>query len=134
MRGRNSGESNTPGWTVRVIPNKFPALQIEGDLDRHGEGMFDKMNGIGAHEVVVETPEHDARWWDLSAEHLLGRTVLMVTHDPAEAARLGDAIHILSETGLTDFAPPKGGPPRPVDDTETLAAQGRLLALLRATA
>jgi UDPglucose--hexose-1-phosphate uridylyltransferase len=49
---------NTPGWDLRVIPNKFPALQVEGTLDREGEGMFDRMNGIGAHEVVVEHPEH----------------------------------------------------------------------------
>jgi UDPglucose--hexose-1-phosphate uridylyltransferase len=47
-----------PGWKVRVIPNKFPALGIEGDLDRQAEGMFDKMNGIGAHEVIIETPNH----------------------------------------------------------------------------
>lgn len=46
------------GWWIRVVPNKFPALQIEGDLNRAGEGMFDKMNGIGAHEVVIETPKH----------------------------------------------------------------------------
>ena len=45
-------------WNLRVIPNKFPALGIEGDLDRQADGMFDKMNGIGAHEVVIETPEH----------------------------------------------------------------------------
>ena len=51
---------NTPGWTVRVVPNKFPALGIEGDLGRKGEGLFDKMNGIGAHEVVIETPDHEA--------------------------------------------------------------------------
>ncbi|MFH0779023.1 MAG: galactose-1-phosphate uridylyltransferase [Candidatus Eisenbacteria bacterium] len=50
---------NTPGWTVRVVPNKFPALQIEGNLDRRAEGMYDKMNGIGAHEVVIETPDHE---------------------------------------------------------------------------
>ena len=50
---------DTPGWTLRVVPNKFPALGIEGSLDRQGEGLFDKMNGIGAHEVIVETPEHD---------------------------------------------------------------------------
>ena len=48
----------TPGWTVRVVPNKFPALGIEGSLNRQAEGMFDKMNGIGAHEVIIETPEH----------------------------------------------------------------------------
>lgn len=49
---------NTPGWTLRVMSNKFPALQIYGDLNRQGEGIFDKMNGIGAHEVIVETPDH----------------------------------------------------------------------------
>lgn len=51
-------EKNKPGWWLRVIPNKFPALQIEGSLDRHGDGMYDKMNGIGAHEVLIETPDH----------------------------------------------------------------------------
>ena len=49
---------NSPGWTVRVVPNKFPALGIEGNLNRQAEGMFDKMNGIGAHEVIIETPDH----------------------------------------------------------------------------
>ncbi len=55
---RNGGGPNSPGWDVRVVPNKFPALQVEGDLDRQGEGLFDKMNGIGAHEVIIETPDH----------------------------------------------------------------------------
>ena len=55
---RQGGSPNQPGWTVRVVPNKFPALRIEGDLNRQGEGMYDKMNGIGAHEVVIETPDH----------------------------------------------------------------------------
>jgi UDPglucose--hexose-1-phosphate uridylyltransferase len=58
--GRNGGSRNTPGWRVRVVPNKFPALGIEGDLDRQGEGLFDKMNGVGAHEVIIETPEHSS--------------------------------------------------------------------------
>jgi len=49
---------NTPGWRLRVMSNKFPALQTEGELNKIGEGIFDKMNGIGAHEVIVETPEH----------------------------------------------------------------------------
>jgi UDPglucose--hexose-1-phosphate uridylyltransferase len=56
---RNNGTPpNKPGWSLRVVPNKFPALRIEGDLGREGEGIYDKMNGIGAHEVVVETPHH----------------------------------------------------------------------------
>jgi UDPglucose--hexose-1-phosphate uridylyltransferase len=55
----NGTGRNGPGWDLRVVPNKFPALQVEGGLDREGEGMFDRMNGIGAHEVIIETPDHD---------------------------------------------------------------------------
>jgi UDPglucose--hexose-1-phosphate uridylyltransferase len=55
----NGGGRNGPGWDLRVVPNKFPALQVEGGLDREGEGMFDRMNGIGAHEVIIETPDHE---------------------------------------------------------------------------
>jgi UDPglucose--hexose-1-phosphate uridylyltransferase len=47
---------NGPNWQVRVVPNKFPALRIEGDIDKEGQGIYDKMNGIGAHEVIIETP------------------------------------------------------------------------------
>jgi UDPglucose--hexose-1-phosphate uridylyltransferase len=54
----NGTPPNSPGWTLRVVSNKFPALRIEGELNREGEGIYDKMNGIGAHEVVVETPRH----------------------------------------------------------------------------
>jgi UDPglucose--hexose-1-phosphate uridylyltransferase len=52
------GPANSSGWDVRVVPNKFPALQVEGNLDREGEGLFDRMNGIGAHEVIIESPDH----------------------------------------------------------------------------
>jgi UDPglucose--hexose-1-phosphate uridylyltransferase len=55
---RNGSAPNEAGWDVRVVPNKFPALQVEGNLDREGEGLFDRMNGIGAHEVIIETPDH----------------------------------------------------------------------------
>ncbi|HFE65477.1 MAG TPA: galactose-1-phosphate uridylyltransferase [Caldithrix sp.] len=47
-----------PGWTLRVVPNKYPALRIEGQLNRQGDGIYDKMNGVGAHEVIIETPDH----------------------------------------------------------------------------
>ena len=56
---QNGSAPNTPGWELRVVPNKFPALLVEGTLDREPDGMFDKMNGIGAHEVIIETPHHD---------------------------------------------------------------------------
>ncbi len=62
----NGGSPNSEGWIVRVVPNKYPALQIEGDLNRQGLGMYDKMNGIGAHEVIIETPDHSKDLVDLS--------------------------------------------------------------------
>lgn len=58
-------DKNAPGWWVRVVPNKFPALQIEGGLNRQGEGMYDKMNGVGAHEVVIESSDHRTDFPDL---------------------------------------------------------------------
>ena len=65
------GAPNTSGWQVRVVPNKFPALQIEGALERRGEGLYDKMNGVGAHEVVIEGPEHDLDLSDYPVEHIV---------------------------------------------------------------
>lgn len=50
------GAPNTPGWNVRVVPNRYPALRVEGELHRRGEGLYDQMSGVGAHEVVIETP------------------------------------------------------------------------------
>ena len=41
------------------MPNQIPVLRVEGTLDRQGEGLFDKMNGIGAHEVIIESPRHE---------------------------------------------------------------------------
>jgi UDPglucose--hexose-1-phosphate uridylyltransferase len=61
----NGGGSNEPGWNLRVVPNKFPALRVEGNLNRQGEGVYDKMNGVGAHEVFVETPEHSLTFGEL---------------------------------------------------------------------
>lgn len=46
-------------WSIRVIPNKFPIFHIEGEFDRRGEGMYDVMEAIGAHEIVIETPDHE---------------------------------------------------------------------------
>jgi UDPglucose--hexose-1-phosphate uridylyltransferase len=63
-------QKNVPGWKIRVVPNKFPALQIEGDLNRRGEGLYDVMNGVGAHEVIIETPNHLAELADLDTDHI----------------------------------------------------------------
>ena len=63
---RKYGPANSPNWTVRVVPNKFPALKIEGELNKEGIGVFDVMNGIGAHEVIIDTPDHMKDMADLS--------------------------------------------------------------------
>lgn len=70
---REPGTSpNTPGWKVRVVPNKFPALQIEGELDRRGLGIYDMSNGVGAHEVLVESPYHHKDLADLLNQEIEG--------------------------------------------------------------
>ncbi|WP_422048291.1 ABC transporter ATP-binding protein [Shimia sp.] len=67
---------------------------------------------------------------DLAVELLAGRTVLVVTHDPGEAARLGHAIHVMTPAGLTSVAPPATDVPRAVEAMETLTCQSDLLRLL----
>lgn len=54
-----------PGWRVRVVPNKFPALRIEDNAIRYGVGIFDVVSGAGAHEVIIETPAHQLSLADL---------------------------------------------------------------------
>ncbi len=63
-------EPNTPGWGVRVVPNKFPALEIEGDIERRGEGIYDMSRGIGAHEVIIQSPYHNQDIPDLLDEEV----------------------------------------------------------------
>lgn len=50
---------NGPGWRLRVVANKFPALKEQEELHKHGDGMYDMMNGVGRHEVIIETPVHE---------------------------------------------------------------------------
>ena len=64
---------------MRVVPNKFPALQIEGDLDKRGDGIYDHMNGIGAHEVILECPFHETSITRLTEENI--REILWVYRD-----------------------------------------------------
>ncbi len=55
----NGGPANGPGWTVRGFPNRYPALRIEERGDREAEGFYDRMGGVGAHEIVVDSPSHE---------------------------------------------------------------------------
>jgi UDPglucose--hexose-1-phosphate uridylyltransferase len=97
--------ANGPGWSVRVVPNTKPRLRIEGELGRRPEGFHDLMNGIGAHEIVVETPRHDlslhqleteavaevlrayqARILDLEGDHRLRYVLIYKNHGEAAGA------------------------------------------------
>lgn len=66
----NGSKPNQPGWQVRVVPNRFPALIIESPLQRQGEGIYDRMSGTGAHEVIIETPNHNHRLADLNENEI----------------------------------------------------------------
>jgi UDPglucose--hexose-1-phosphate uridylyltransferase len=68
---RNPGSPpNGPGWSVRVVPNSAPRLRIEGELDGRAEGFHDLMNGVGAHEIVAETPRHDCGLHELEIHEI----------------------------------------------------------------
>ena len=86
-------EADVPNWTVRVVPNKFPALQVEGDLGREGLGLYDRMNGIGAHEVIIETPGHKDSLADMPTRCI--EDVLWAYRDPRHRSETGPppAVH-----------------------------------------
>ena len=105
--GRNGSGPDTPGWSLRVIPNQYPVLRVEGTLDRQGEGLFDKMNGIGAHEVIIESPRHEdtlatldeaaleqvlwacrERVLDLKRDHRFRYMIIFKNHGAAAGAQL----------------------------------------------
>ncbi len=68
--GRKSGGKNMPGWQLRIVPNKFPALRIEESTDKFAFGVYDKIGGFGAHEVIVENPDHAKEIPDLEIEQV----------------------------------------------------------------
>lgn len=77
---RHAGsQPNKPGWRVRVVPNKFPALSVEGQLVKRGDGLYDLMTGIGAHEVIIECPHRETNMSRLSVDNI--REVLWVYRD-----------------------------------------------------
>jgi len=67
---------DSPGWTVRVVPNKFPALTPGPPPPRATQGIFQSMEGRGVHEVVIENPDHALELGDLPVTHI--REVLRV--------------------------------------------------------
>ena len=61
--------ANAPGWRLRIVPNKYPALENSGAWAAKSDGFYQSMNGLGVHEVIIESPDHVTRMSALSAQH-----------------------------------------------------------------
>ncbi len=72
----DASRPNSPGWRVRVVPNKFPALSPGTPPQKVIDGVHQWMPGIGVHEVVIENPVHGLELVDLPVEHI--RDILAV--------------------------------------------------------
>ena len=64
------GAKGASDWAIRVVPNKFPALRIEENTQRSMSGMYEKLGGFGAHEVIIESPDHGLAMADMSLEQI----------------------------------------------------------------
>jgi UDPglucose--hexose-1-phosphate uridylyltransferase len=60
------GELDGIPWSARSVVHPTPLYRIEGDPTRRGDGLYDRMRSIGAHEVLVENPKHDRNLWNAS--------------------------------------------------------------------
>ena len=84
-----------PGWSVRVIPNKFPILQPQAPLAVSVTADHVAHAGLGVHEVIIESPRHDADLASLDdveievvAAAYLGRLQHLMQQPDIEAALL----------------------------------------------
>ncbi len=66
----NRSKPNTPGWKLRVVPDQNPILEADVDLTPKGHGLYDVLEGRGAHEIIVETPKHVANMADLDIKQI----------------------------------------------------------------
>lgn len=57
-------------WSSRSVVHPRPLYHIEGDPGRRGDGLYDRMSSVGAHEVLVENPRHDRHLWNASDEEI----------------------------------------------------------------
>lgn len=57
-------------WSARAVVHPAPLYHIEGEPGRRGDGIYDRMNSVGAHEVLVENPRHDRHLWKASDEEI----------------------------------------------------------------
>ncbi|HEY4902145.1 MAG TPA: hypothetical protein VIH89_01605 [Candidatus Sulfotelmatobacter sp.] len=79
-------DSGSP-WSARAVVHPAPLYHIEGDPGRRGDGIYDRMHSVGAHEVLVENRRHDRHLWNASDEeigqflHLAAERILDLKRD-----------------------------------------------------
>ena len=119
---RDGTPANTPGWDVRVVPNRRPLLRIEAATTSHADGLYRSRDGLGAHEVVIETPHHDrplqalgadavwrmlwawrSRLQDLKRDARFAAVAAFKNHGRAAGARMD---HAHSQVVAYPFVPP----------------------------
>jgi len=69
-RPQPNGNPSSTQWLLRVIPNRLPILRTEVPLEREGIGMFDRISGVGAHEIIVDSPQHDQVLHEFTPEQI----------------------------------------------------------------
>jgi len=70
-RRDNKTIHDEPGWTIRLFPNKYPAIESNGEIKTVKNSMFESVSGVGVHDVVVETPGHEESMADLDNKSIL---------------------------------------------------------------
>jgi UDPglucose--hexose-1-phosphate uridylyltransferase len=65
-----SATPSASGWSARSVVHPTPLYHIEGGAGRRGDGIYDRMSSVGAHEVLVENPRHDRQLWNASDDEI----------------------------------------------------------------
>jgi UDPglucose--hexose-1-phosphate uridylyltransferase len=103
---RGGSTPNGQGWLLRVVPNGVPVLRTEQTFAPRTDELLTRADGLGAHEVFVESPRHDASWqtmdvaaiarvleaWrdricDLGRDSRLRSVIVFKNHGPQAGAR-----------------------------------------------
>src|ERR1700740_1246911 len=83
-----SATPSASGWSARAMVHPTPLYHIEGEPGRRGDGIYDRMSSVGAHEVLVENPRHDRQLWNASDDEigiflrLAAEAILVLKRDP----------------------------------------------------
>lgn len=66
----NAPDATGTAWSARSVVHPTPLYRIEGEPGRRGDGLYDRMHSVGAHEVLVENRDHDRHLWKASDDEI----------------------------------------------------------------